>query len=120
MQHNMATNNNDLTCCLCRKIYTNPIILSPCGHSFDHKCILEYTECPIGMCNAPVLEKSLLPNYALKNLIDNYNQSAKCTYEIFLLDTSTSMWYSDFFIGLFGTSRFQMAIQFLKEIFEKR
>jgi len=118
----MATkaNNNDLTCCLCGQIYTNPILLSPCSHSFDRECILRYTNCPIGYCNAPVFENSLLPNNILRNLLDRHNQAAKCTYEIFLLDTSTSMWYSDFFIGLIGTSRFQMAIKFLTEIFQQR
>ena len=114
------TNINDLTCCLCRQIYTDPIILTPCGHPFDRQCILRYTDCPVGFCNAPIFENSLLPNYIVKNLVDNHHQSAKSVYEIFLLDTSTSMWFSDFFIGLLGTSRFQMAIKFLTDIFEQR
>ena len=118
----MATlaSNRDLTCCICEKIYTNPILLSPCGHSFDRECILRYTHCPIGHCNAPVFVNALLPNTALRNLLDHHNQLSNCTYELFLLDTSTSMWYSDFFFGLIGTSRFQMALKFLTEVFEQR
>jgi hypothetical protein len=111
---------NDLTCCLCGQIYTNPIILTPCGHSFDRQCILRHTDCPVGPCNAPVFENSLLPNFVVRNLVDNYHRSTECTYEIFLVDTSSSMWYSDNFIGLFGKSRFQMAIQFLTEVFQQR
>ncbi len=114
------TNTNDLTCCICGKTYTNPILLSPCGHSFDRECILRYTSCPVGYCNAPVFGNSLLPNTIVRNLIDRNNQADNCMYEMFLLDTSTSMWYSDYFISLIGTSRFQTAINFLTKIFEQR
>ncbi|CAF1107791.1 unnamed protein product [Rotaria magnacalcarata] len=55
-----------------------------------------------------------------ENPIDNHNQSIENSYEIFLLDTSTSMWYSDSFTGLFGKSRFQIAIQFLEQVFQQR
>ncbi|UJR38049.1 hypothetical protein I4U23_030731 [Adineta vaga] len=113
-------NNSDLICSLCGNIYTNPILLSPCGHSFDRECILQYSTCPIVPCNAPVFENSLLSNIKLKNLIDHQIQTTKYTYEIFLLDTSSSMWYSDWYISLFGVSRFQTAIQFLKDVFLKR
>ena len=121
-QQNMVTlaNNKDLTCSICGKIYTNPVLLSPCSHSFDRECILRYTHCPVERCNAPVFGHTLLPNNTLRNLLDHQNQLSNCTYELFLLDTSTSMWYSDFFFGLIGTSRFQMALKFLTEVFEQR
>jgi hypothetical protein len=115
-----AAHNNDLTCCICGHTYTNPVLLSPCSHSFDRHCILRHTTCPVGNCNAPVFSNALLPNNILRNLLDRNNQLKNCTYELFLLDTSTSMWFSDFFFGLIGTSRFQMAIRFLTAIFEQR
>jgi hypothetical protein len=118
----MATKQdiNDLTCCLCKEVYTDPFLLLPCGHTFDRQCIFRYNTCPVGLCNAPVMENCLVPNYSLKSIADNYNQSTKSTYELFLLDTSTSMWYSDFFFGLLGTSRFEVAQNFIKEVFERR
>lgn len=112
--------SHNLTCCLCGQLYTDPVILSPCSHTFDRHCILRCSACPIGHCNAPVFEHCLVPNVILRDLADQNNQLANSTYEIFLLDTSTSMWYSDFFFGLIGTSRFQMAIKFLRETFQQR
>lgn len=118
----MATkaNTNDLTCCLCGQTYKNPILLSPCGHAFDRECILRYTACPVGHCNAPVCENYLMPNNLVRNILDRQHELVNCTYEMFLLDTSTSMWYSDYLFGLIGTSRFEMAIKFMREIFEQR
>lgn len=113
-------NNKDLKCSICGKIYTNPVLLSPCSHSFDRECILRYTHCPVEQCNAPVFINALLPNSVLRDLLDHNNQLSNYTYELFLLDTSTSMWYSDFFFGLIGTSRFQMALKFLTDVFEQR
>lgn len=113
-------NNNDLRCCLCGQIYKNPILLSPCGHAFDRDCILRHTACPIGYCNAPVHENYLMPNNLVKTMIDRQNQLTNYAYEMFLLDTSTSMWYSDSMFGLIGASRFTMAKKFIKEIFEQR
>ncbi|CAF2619723.1 unnamed protein product [Rotaria sp. Silwood2] len=118
----MATkaNINDLKCYICGEIYTNPIVVCSCGHSFDRQCILQYDRCPIVYCNAPVSQNCLLENDDIKKLVDVYYQSMKSTYEIFLLDRSVSMWYSDSLTGLFGASKFQIAIQFLKEIFQRR
>ncbi|CAF3349712.1 unnamed protein product [Rotaria socialis] len=106
------TNRNNLKCYICGKMFTNATVLTPCGHSFDRQCILQYKYCPIDLCNTPVFEYYLSEN--------NYNQSTENIYEIFLLDTSTSMWYSDSFTGLFGTSRFQIAIKFLEHVFQHR
>ncbi|CAF0721068.1 unnamed protein product [Adineta steineri] len=116
----LQTNKNDLICYLCGNIYTNPIFLSPCGHSFDRECILQHQTCPIERCNAYVYETSLIPNHTIKSLVDRHYQLTQCIYEIFLLDTSTSMWYSDFYIKYIGKSRFQAAIEFLTKIFEQR
>ncbi|CAF0805795.1 unnamed protein product [Rotaria sordida] len=118
----MASNTtlNDLKCYICGEIYTNPVVISQCGHSFDRQCIIRYNYCPIRDCNIPLSEYSLLENDNIKELIHDYKQSIGNIYEIFLLDTSTSMWYSDSFTGLFGTGRFYLAIQFLNEIFQRR
>ncbi|CAF3946143.1 unnamed protein product [Rotaria sp. Silwood1] len=118
----MATkaNINDLKCYICGEIYTNPILVCSCGHSFDHHCILRYNRCPIVYCNTPISQNCLLENKQIKQLVDVYNQSMKNTFDIFLLDRSKSMWYSDSLTGLFGISRFQLAIQCLKETFQQR
>ena len=116
----IAVNRKDVTCSICGQLYTNPALIPSCGHSFDRECIARLVHCPIESCGAPVFPMALVPNPRLKGLVEGYQQSSICTYEIFLLDSSKSMWYSDSFLGLFGQSRFDMAIQFLHTAFAHR
>ena len=111
---------NDVTCSICGQLYTNPALIPSCGHSFDLQCIVRLVHCPVESCRTPVIPVTLIPNQRLKGLVEGYQQSNTCTHEIFLLDSSKSMWYSDSFLGLFGQSRFDMAIQFLQTTFAQR
>ena len=115
----MATRSheNNLLCSICGEIFTNPVILSPCGHTFDHHCIANHAYCPLPTCRVVVSPRSFSVNYQMRELIE---RASGPVYEIFLLDTSTSMWYSDSFLGLFGRGRFDLAIDFLRVIFRER
>ncbi|CAF0931770.1 unnamed protein product [Didymodactylos carnosus] len=107
----------------------NPYFL-PCGHSFDEKCIQHHIQqhgnhkstslhCP--SCKKPFDPNiSFVTHWNLLSVAQSIQTTSEFIYEIYLLDTSTSMWYSDFIIGLIETSRLQLAKQFLKCSLTKR
>lgn len=100
-------NENNRLCRVCGEIYSDPVNLSSCGHTFDRHCLVNYRCCPLSTCRTIISE-----NFQIKD--------DKPTLELFLLDTSSSMWYSDSFLGLFGRGRFDMAIEFLRFVFNDR
>lgn len=66
-------------------------------------------------------EDDLIVNYALLKIVDEYRLKLETplTYYLVLLDTSTSMWYSDaVFAFAMGKSRFSCALQFLNDFFK--
>ncbi|CAF3281680.1 unnamed protein product [Rotaria sp. Silwood2] len=115
----MATNNDDFRCKVCKQIYTKPVVHRPCGISFDRGCIGRI--CPAEECRRIINENDLIDNYTLLKIADEYrfNLETPPTYYLFLLDTSTSMWYSDSWLPFaIGQSRFTYAIQFLNDFFK--
>ena len=58
---------------------TDPCVISTCGHSFNKNAIYEWVgsrkNCPI--CKAPARRSDLLPNYALKSIIDKKLERAQ-------------------------------------------
>jgi len=105
-------------CCLCLLPYSDPFVL-PCGHSFDMHCIKEMniTSCPLD--NSPFDVTKLVENITLKGMMEDKIIPTD-VYELFCIDISSSMWYSDNLIGLFGTSRLDIAKEFVKNITSKR
>lgn len=63
----------DLTCSLCYKIYSDPVLL-PCSHSFCRECLLanlRFNEkCPL--CRKKVKPGQEVTNLALKNACETY------------------------------------------------
>lgn len=63
----------DLKCIICLDLFVSPVVLT-CGHSFCRVCVEDLIRqkptCPV--CHTPTLfgVSNLLPNYALKNLIE--------------------------------------------------
>ncbi|CAF4843595.1 unnamed protein product [Rotaria sp. Silwood1] len=115
----MATNNDDFRCKVCKQIYTNPVVHRLCGISFDRRCIGRI--CPAEECRRIINENDLIDNYTLLKIADEYRFTLEIppTYYLFLLDTSTSMWYSDSWLPFaIGESRFTHAIQFLNDFFK--
>jgi hypothetical protein len=117
----MSTNKDDFTCSVCKQLYKNPVVHRPCGISFDLECIGR--TCPMQRCQQVIKEDDLIVNYTLLKIVDEYRLRIALppTYYLILLDTSTSMWYSDSWLPFaFGKSRFTSAIQFLTDFFEPK
>ena len=115
----MTTDKDKFTCAVCNQLYKNPVVHRPCGISFDRDCIGKI--CPAQGCHQAVNEHDLIPNYTLLNIVDEHRITVEVpsTYYLILLDTSTSMWYSDTWLPFAtGESRFTYAIQILNEFFE--
>ncbi|CAF0965745.1 unnamed protein product [Rotaria sordida] len=115
----MATNNDDFKCKVCKNIYTSPVVHRLCGISFDRTCIGRI--CPAQECRQIINENDLIDNYTLLKIADEYRFTLEMppTYYLFLLDTSTSMWYSDRWLPfVIGESRFTYAIEFLNDFFK--
>ncbi|XP_071329118.1 zinc-binding protein A33-like [Trachinotus anak] len=66
-----ASYTDDLTCSICLKIFSDPVILL-CGHSFCRDCITlslsSLPQCP--QCRAATLGKPLLTSHILKSLAE--------------------------------------------------
>ncbi|CAF1980671.1 unnamed protein product [Rotaria magnacalcarata] len=115
----MAANADRFTCQVCKQLYTNPVVHRTCGFSFDLECIGK--QCPRKECGQIISQESLTVNYALLKIVDEYRLSLgpALTYYLILLDTSSSMWYSDSFLPFaLGESRFTHATQFLNDFFK--
>lgn len=69
----MSLLSNSVECPVCLKLYSEPRILTNCGHTFCHKCISRVTlqgliRCPLCAVETPVL--STKNNYALQELLE--------------------------------------------------
>jgi hypothetical protein len=132
-------------CNLCAKLFSDPYLIG-CGHSFDKQCIDEYIrhnqqkeqplKCPI--CHVVFDSDILIQNFQLANLLHALQEAKKATipvqppsandangnvipsptYEIYLLDTSKSMRWSDQLVKFLGSSRFDIARGILTQMFE--
>ncbi len=114
----MAANKDEFTCSVCQKLYTYPVVHRSCGFSFDRQCI--GNKCPAQECGQIINEDDLIVNYDLMKIVDEHRLKLESppTYYLILLDTSTSMWYSDSLLPFaIGKSRFTCAMQFLNEFF---
>jgi hypothetical protein len=112
----MTTNKDDFTCGVCKQLFTDPVVHGPCGISFDRKCI--GTRCPAPQCGQLIAQHDLIRNYCLLKITDTYRSTIPFTYYLFLLDTSTSMWYSDTLLPFVtGEGRFTSAKQVLNNFF---
>jgi len=114
----METQNDGFTCSVCKKLYTHPVAHRSCGHSFDRQCIRDI--CPAEECGQIINENDLIVNYSLLKLVDEHRFKLEIppAYYLILLDTSTSMWYSDAWLPFaIGESRFTHAKQFLNDFF---
>jgi hypothetical protein len=116
----MTTNREELTCGICKKLFTQPVVHRYCGISYDRDCLGQI--CPSPRCGRRIEAQDLIDNYTFLSVIDEYRVSLTCSYYLILLDTSSSMWYSDklFLPFLRGESRFSIAIRFLVEFFTKK
>ncbi len=117
----MATNIDRYTCNVCRKLYTDPVIHRLCMLSFDRQCIKG--KCPEKTCGQKIKEDDLIVNYELLKAVDEYRLRLETplTYYLILLDTSSSMSYSDALIPfLMGESRFSCALEFLNNFLKQR
>jgi len=115
------THKDEFTCDVCRKLYTKPVfhIQNPCGVSFDRQCIGKI--CPAQDCGQIINEDDLVVNYTLLKIVDEHRLKIELlpAYYLILLDTSTSMWYSDAWLSFaIGESRFSCAIRFLTGFLE--
>jgi hypothetical protein len=134
-------------CNLCAKLFSDPYLIG-CGHSFDKQCIEEYIrhsqeeeqllKCPI--CHLAFDSNKLIKNFQLADLLQALQEATKATipvhppstndannnltpsptYEIYLLDISKSMRWSDRLIKVFGESRFEIARRILTQMFESK
>ena len=69
----MSLLSNSVECPVCLKLYSEPLILTNCGHTFCRTCISRVTSqglirCPLCAVETPVL--STKNNYALQELLD--------------------------------------------------
>jgi len=65
--------SDDLHCTVCSELMFDPVVLTPCGHSFDRVCIKEWFKkslrsCP--SCRGAVRDES--SNITLKNLVHEH------------------------------------------------
>jgi hypothetical protein len=117
----MATNEDNFKCSVCQKLYTNPVVHRLCGKSFDRECIGNI--CPAQGCRKVIQNDDLIVNYI--KIVDEHRLTLATptppAYYLILLDTSTSMWYSDTWLPFAaGKSRFVCAVQFLTDFFNSK
>lgn len=116
----MTPNTDAFTCAICQELYTEPVVHRLCGLSFDRKCLKD--RCPAKQCRRAIVETDLVVNHDLLKIVDEYRfrLETPTAYYLILLDTSTSMWYSDALLPfVFGEGRFKLALEFLREFFRE-
>src|SRR4051812_44826805 len=95
-------------CGLCSKILSTPFTFA-CGHSFDKLCLIhanKENECPLCKFRGPaemdteITQAIQFHGSPSMKLLFDLGFSAKPIYEIYCIDVSSSMWYSDTFFGV--------------------
>lgn len=117
----MARSNNEFTCSVCKNLYTDPVLHRLCGHSFDRQCIGDI--CPATVCRQKIKSGDLITNHTLMKVLDErqFRSTERPVLYLILLDTSSSMWFSDSLIPFaIGKSRLEVAKIFLNEFFIKK
>lgn len=70
----LATLDSSLRCDICSEIYTAPVMISVCGHTFDSRCIHEHfnvkRDCPV--CHREAFVDHLIRNLVLDKLVANW------------------------------------------------
>jgi len=110
---------DELNCGVSLEPFENPYALVPCGHSFSYQVASKVKECP--MCRRPVT--SLIPNHALRQVCETQGTPITDVYELFCVDISSSMNYSDLpgpLCLLAGTARLEVAKDFVGELVKHR
>lgn len=63
-----------LRCPICSELYTAPVILNHCGHSFDSRCLAEHfvvkRDCPT--CHREAFHDHMVRNQALSELVESW------------------------------------------------
>ncbi|GAA5872476.1 hypothetical protein JCM3774_006833 [Rhodotorula dairenensis] len=63
-----------LRCAICSELYTAPVILNHCGHSFDSRCLAEHfvvkRDCPT--CHREAFHDHMVRNQALAELVESW------------------------------------------------
>lgn len=120
----VPVDSDEASCPVQLEPYHNPVVLVDCGHSFsDHavKNLLAVSNrCPT--CRTPITHEPR-PNYALRAIMETKGSPATTVYELFCIDVSTSMWYSDYMGPLAviaGQSRIKIATEFCSKIAQAR
>lgn len=114
--------SDEASCPVQLEPYHNPVVLVDCGHSFSERTVQTLRAskgvrcCPT--CRIPITHQPL-PNYALRAIMETKGSPSTTVYELFCIDVSTSMWYSDY-VGplalIAGQSRIKMATEFCSKI----
>lgn len=97
--------------------YENAVVLE-CGHSFSEAAVRELRDRCCPKCRKPIT-RDPVPNYALRAIMETRGTPTAAVYELFCVDVSTSMWYSDFIgpLAVFvGESRLKIAQEFCNKI----
>lgn len=112
------TENDDVNCPISLEPFENPVVLVNCGHTFSEGTIQRATTCP--KCRVPISSPPV-PNYALRDIMATKGEVLPTSevYELFCVDVSSSMWFSDYFGPLSwfkGDSRMKIAQDFCTQI----
>jgi len=118
----IPSQSDEVNCPITLEPYVNPVVLVDCGHTLSEPYGALVQKCPI--CNTPVTSRPVA-NYALRDVMSTMGETLPVleVYELFCIDISTSMWYSDLFGPLsifFGISRIDIAKQFCSLISVER
>jgi hypothetical protein len=78
--------DENLQCCVCQELFTDPVALPSCGHSFCRGCAMIWFTSPARRCPTCRCESSLYfnrvtqlaSNYALKSLADSVRLNRNC------------------------------------------
>ncbi|GAA5978052.1 hypothetical protein JCM10908_004211 [Rhodotorula pacifica] len=66
--------DSSLRCAICSELYTAPVILNHCGHSFDSRCLAEHfvvkRDCPT--CHREAFHDHTVRNQALSELVESW------------------------------------------------
>lgn len=114
----VRADSDEASCPVQLEPYHNPVVLVDCGHSFSDHTIKSLANPVCPTCRTPITH-SPRPNYALRAIMETKGSPATTVYELFCIDVSTSMWYSDYagpLAAIAGQSRIKIATEFCSKI----